>query len=69
MEEKAVALGTDAIVGVDIDCETINQSMIMATSSGTAVVIDQKVLTSNPHLACSKQLSLEFAEPLCSYIN
>jgi len=40
MEEKAVALGANAIVGVDIDYETINQSMIMVTSSGTAVVID-----------------------------
>jgi len=41
MEERAAALGANAIVGVDIDYETIgaNSSMMMVSASGTAVVI------------------------------
>ena len=41
MGERAAALGANAIVGIDIDYETIGQgnSMIMVTCSGTAVVI------------------------------
>ena len=39
MEEQARMLGADAILGVDLDYETIgnNGSMLMVTSSGTAV--------------------------------
>jgi uncharacterized protein YbjQ (UPF0145 family) len=39
MEEMATALGADAIVGVDLDYETMGPSggMLMVTSSGTAV--------------------------------
>ena len=39
MEEMAIALGADAIVGVDLDYETMGPSggMLMVTSSGTAV--------------------------------
>jgi uncharacterized protein YbjQ (UPF0145 family) len=39
MEEMARALGADAIVGVDLDYETMGPSggMLMVTSSGTAV--------------------------------
>ena len=39
MEEMAIALGADAIVGVDLDYETMgpNGGMLMVTSSGTAV--------------------------------
>jgi uncharacterized protein YbjQ (UPF0145 family) len=34
----AVSLGADAIVGVDLDYETVGQgSMLMVTASGTAV--------------------------------
>lgn len=42
MEERARQLGANAIVGVDIDYETIgqNNSMLMVATSGTAVVID-----------------------------
>ncbi len=42
MQERAVALGANAIVGVDVDYETIgaNGSMLMVAVSGTAVVID-----------------------------
>jgi uncharacterized protein YbjQ (UPF0145 family) len=39
MEEMAIALGADAIVGVDLDYETVGPrgGMLMVTSSGTAV--------------------------------
>lgn len=39
MEENAVALGANAIVGVDLDYETVRQGMLMVTVSGTAVKI------------------------------
>ena len=41
MEERAAAMGANAIVGIDIDYETIgaNGSMLMVATSGTAVVI------------------------------
>ena len=41
MMERAQALGANAIVGIDIDYETIgsNGSMLMVAPSGTAVVI------------------------------
>ena len=42
MTECAQSLGANAIVGIDIDYETIGQngSMLMVATSGTAVVID-----------------------------
>ena len=41
MEDRARAMGANAIVGIDIDYETIgaNGSMLMVATSGTAVVI------------------------------
>ena len=41
MMERAQELGANAIVGIDIDYETIgaNNSMLMVATSGTAVVI------------------------------
>ncbi len=40
MEQRAVTMGANAIVGVDIDYEVLGQgNMIMVTASGTAVVI------------------------------
>ena len=41
MQERAMMLGANAIVGVDLDYETEGQSgsMLMVTASGTAVVI------------------------------
>lgn len=41
MEERAAEVGANAIVGVDIDYETVGQngSMLMVAVSGTAVVI------------------------------
>ena len=39
LAETAAALGADAVVGVDLDYETVGQggSMLMVTASGTAV--------------------------------
>ncbi len=41
MMQRAQALGANAIVGIDIDYETIGQSssMLMVATSGTAVVL------------------------------
>ena len=41
VQEQAAALGANAIIGVDLDYETIGQggSMLMVSASGTAVVI------------------------------
>ncbi|MCR5850899.1 MAG: heavy metal-binding domain-containing protein [Bacteroidaceae bacterium] len=41
MTERAQAMGANAIVGIDIDYETIGErgSMLMVATSGTAVVI------------------------------
>lgn len=41
MEEAAARLGADAVVGVDIDYETVGSqgSMLMVTVSGTAVTL------------------------------
>ncbi|MBX3325653.1 MAG: heavy metal-binding domain-containing protein [Nitrospira sp.] len=42
MEEQAKNLGANAIVGIDIDYETIgtNSSMLMVSANGTAVVLE-----------------------------
>lgn len=42
MTDKATALGANAVIGVDIDYETVGQngSMLMVTAAGTAVVVD-----------------------------
>ena len=41
LEERARALGADAVVGIDIDYEVLGQNngMLMVTASGTAVRI------------------------------
>ncbi len=41
MSDRAQALGANAIVGIDIDYETVgaNGSMLMVATSGTAIVI------------------------------
>lgn len=39
MASRAQNMGANAIVGVRVDTETIANSMIMVTASGTAVVI------------------------------
>jgi uncharacterized protein YbjQ (UPF0145 family) len=41
MEEQAQALGGNAVIGVDLDYETVsNGSMLMVSASGTAVVVE-----------------------------
>jgi uncharacterized protein YbjQ (UPF0145 family) len=42
MQEQAKNLGANAIVGIDIDYETIgtNSSMLMVSANGTAVVVE-----------------------------
>ncbi|GAA5495947.1 hypothetical protein Rhal01_02128 [Rubritalea halochordaticola] len=39
MLEEAKAMGADAVVGIDIDYESINQGMLMICASGTAVTL------------------------------
>lgn len=39
LEENAKALGANAVVGIDLDYETIGQSMLMVNASGTAVIL------------------------------
>jgi uncharacterized protein YbjQ (UPF0145 family) len=42
LQEKAQALGANAVVGVDIDYEVLGQNngMLMVAASGTAVVVE-----------------------------
>jgi len=42
LEEEAMRLGANAVVGVDLDYEVIGEqgSMLMVSASGTAVVLD-----------------------------
>lgn len=39
LEEQAAAMGANAVIGIDLDYETVGQSgsMLMVTASGTAV--------------------------------
>jgi len=37
LERQAAALGSDAVLSVDIDYETVGQNMLMVSASGTAV--------------------------------
>ena len=39
LEQRAVAKGANAVVGVDLDYEVVNGTMLMVSASGTAVVI------------------------------
>jgi uncharacterized protein YbjQ (UPF0145 family) len=40
MTDAAQALGANAIVGVDLDYETVGDSMLMVSANGTAVRIE-----------------------------
>lgn len=40
MQQVAEAMGANAVVGVDLDYETLKGSMLMVTASGTAVKVD-----------------------------
>ena len=43
MEQRAAAMGANAIVGVDVDYEVLGQgNMFMVSASGTAVVAKAK---------------------------
>jgi uncharacterized protein YbjQ (UPF0145 family) len=37
LEKQAAALAADAVLGVDIDYETVGEKMLMVSASGTAV--------------------------------
>jgi len=41
MQEQARAMGANAVIGVDLDYETVgtNSSMLMVSATGTAVVV------------------------------
>lgn len=41
MGEHAALMGANAVIGVDLDYETINGSMLMVTASGTAVTYQE----------------------------
>lgn len=40
LQDRAAALGANAVVGVDLDYEVVGDSMLMVSASGTAVVIE-----------------------------
>ncbi|MEK7548611.1 MAG: heavy metal-binding domain-containing protein [Patescibacteria group bacterium] len=42
LSEKATALGANAVIGIDLDYETLGtgNGMLMVTASGTAVVVE-----------------------------
>lgn len=40
LEERAAAMGANAVVGVDLDYEVVGESMLMVSVSGTAVMLD-----------------------------
>ncbi|AJA47631.1 hypothetical protein UPF0145 [Clostridium pasteurianum DSM 525 = ATCC 6013] len=42
LENRAAAIGANAVIGVDIDYEVLGQggNMLMVTASGTAVVVE-----------------------------
>jgi uncharacterized protein YbjQ (UPF0145 family) len=42
MQQYAASMGANAIIGVDLDYETVGSggSMLMVTASGTAVVLE-----------------------------
>ncbi|WP_296641782.1 YbjQ family protein [Roseinatronobacter sp.] len=40
LEERARAMGANAVVGVDLDYEVVGDSMLMVSISGTAVTVE-----------------------------
>jgi len=42
MSAQAKDLGANAVIGVDLDYETIGQSMLMVVASGTAVAVAER---------------------------
>ena len=45
MQEQAERLGANAVIGVDLDYETVgsNGSMLMVSASGTAVIVEDRI--------------------------
>ena len=41
MQQQAQLMGTNAIIGVDLDYETVGESMLMVTAAGTAVLLEE----------------------------
>ncbi len=41
MAERAKRMGANAVVGVDLDYETLRQGMLMVMASGTAVLVEE----------------------------
>ncbi|SDX98029.1 heavy metal-binding domain-containing protein [Citreimonas salinaria] len=39
LEQRARALGANAVIGIDLDYEVVGESMLMVSASGTAVVL------------------------------
>lgn len=39
LQGRAIGLGANAVVGVDLDYEVVGQSMLMVSASGTAVTV------------------------------
>ena len=39
LEDRAVEVGANAVVGIDLDYEVVGDSMLMVSASGTAVVL------------------------------
>lgn len=42
MQQEAKRLGANAIIGIDLDYETVGQSMLMVSASGTAVEVEEE---------------------------
>lgn len=42
MEDKARRLGANAVIGVDLDFETLREGMMMCVATGTAVFVKEK---------------------------
>lgn len=41
LEQRALAMGANAVVGVDLDYEVVGNSMLMVSASGTAVLTNR----------------------------
>lgn len=41
MEDKARRMGANAVIGVDLDFETLREGMMMCIATGTAVIIKE----------------------------
>ncbi len=51
LEERAQAVGGNAVVGVDLDYEVVGDSMLMVSASGTAVSVKRAAANASPPVA------------------